>query len=192
MGLRGIGSHPKMRRTRAVISEKQRTRRALDPDGQREAQHELTHKRRMALLFGPAPEWMDAFSSQEEFDDCWRRNREELLADCPAGRRPMGWWQVEAPIAWPGHDGEKSALWAANLLSDAERGELERTWRGHFDEARAPDFWLSTGGQILKGEAARRAHHEWADIPAELVERWSAELESDSEAAQSQDPLPAA
>jgi hypothetical protein len=135
-----------------------------------------THKQQMALQFGYAAEWADAFRSQEEFRDCWQRHREQLMAGYPAGRRPLAYWALEAgDLEWPGHDYERSALWEAGRLNDDERGELERTWRQEFERARSPDFWLSVGGQILKGEAARRAHYEWADIPAELIERWSAE-----------------
>ena len=43
-------------------------------------------------------------------------------------------------------------------------------------KATAPGFTLCMGqGQWLKGREATRAHYAWADIPASLVKRWTAE-----------------
>jgi len=75
----------------------------------------------------------------------------------------MGWWEFETTIPYPGYDLERSILWRADVLTAEEKAELERGWRAEFDVA-----WG-------KGACARREHYEWADIPLELVEQWTAE-----------------
>jgi hypothetical protein len=41
------------------------------------------------------------------------------------------------------------------------------------DRARDPAFFVCLGpGQFLGGDAARKAHHVWSDIPPALVEAW--------------------
>jgi hypothetical protein len=44
-----------------------------------------------------------------------------------------------------------------------------------FKRAQAPDFSINDGsGEMLRGDCARAAHYAWADIPRELVKKWSA------------------
>jgi hypothetical protein len=118
------------------------------------------------------------FASEEARQAAWLRHREHLVGQLSSGpgRRLQAWWRYEAPIAWPGLDRERSTLYAAGLLGDAEKVELEAEWRHEFDRAQEPGFSLCTGpGDWLEGAAARRAHYRYADIPRGLVKRWMAE-----------------
>jgi hypothetical protein len=93
------------------------------------------------------------------------------------GRRPLGWWKFEAPFEYPGRCCERSVLYTAGLLAEQEQAELLTWWRQEFEKAQAPNFWFCQGpGRFLEGTDARREHLRWADVPAELVEQWSAEF----------------
>ena len=118
-----------------------------------------------------------AFASDDERRAAWIRDRDRLSALFAApGKRPMAWWQYEAPIPWPGLDRQASTLYAAGLLAESEKAELEADWRAEFDRAQEEGFWLCLGpGEQLEGAAARRAHYRWADIPRILIKRWTAE-----------------
>jgi hypothetical protein len=122
-----------------------------------------------------------AFASDDERRAAWIRDRDRLLAmfSSGPGRRPQAWWRYDAPTAgvrWPGLDRERSTLYQAGLLDEAEKAELEADWRREFDDAQDPDFWICLGpGEILEGAAARRAHYREADIPRELIRKWTAE-----------------
>ena len=136
----------------------------------------LPHAQEMLLLYGPAPEWRDAFASIEEARVTWERYRGRLLSGKAPGRRVWAWYEFEAP---PGlrydYDRERSALYDAGLLSEGEKAALEREWRDQFDRAQRPDFGLCLGSAgWLRGDAARQAHYEWADIPQKLIAAWSA------------------
>jgi hypothetical protein len=136
----------------------------------------LIHAQEMFLQFGPDPRWAGAFGSEGECRAAWMRERDELLAGYPPGRRPQAWWHFDAgELGFPGLDREQSALWEAKVLSEEERAALVRGWRREFERAQAPDFWLSGSGRILRGAAARRAHYRWADIPRDLLKRWTRE-----------------
>jgi hypothetical protein len=77
----------------------------------------------------------------------------------------MAWWSYEAPIPWPGYERERSTLYAAGLLGEDEKAELEAEWRREFDRAQEPGFTICLGpGEHLEGAAARRVHFRWADI----------------------------
>ena len=54
-------------------------------------------------------------------------------------------------------------MWRAGVLAEAERTELESGWRADFAAAKG------------KGARERREAYEFADIPAELIERWKSE-----------------
>jgi hypothetical protein len=98
------------------------------------------------------------------------------------GHRPLAWWRYEAPFPYPGYDSEQSTLYEADLLAETERAELVAFWREQFDRASDPNFFFTGRGEILRGEAAHRAHCRWADIPPSLIEAWSAERERSAEA----------
>jgi hypothetical protein len=130
----------------------------------------------MELWLGPSHRG-SAFHSEEERQSAWFRHRERLLEWLARhGRRPWGWWRYEAPFKYPGRDLERSRLFRANLLSDAERAMLLEDWRREFELAQQPDFCEVIGpGQILEGDEARRSRYRWADIPTELVTKWTTE-----------------
>jgi hypothetical protein len=94
----------------------------------------------------------------------WLRHRHRLIGTLPSspGRRPLAFWQYDAPMRWPGYDAERSTIYEAGLLGDDERAALEAEWRREFDRAQR----LPTG-------EARRGHLRWADVPDELVRRWT-------------------
>jgi hypothetical protein len=136
---------------------------------------ELTHWQEMELWLGPGPHG-SAFESRAELRDAWARNRDRLMTMfAKHGRRPAGWWEFEAPFSRP-FEHEASALYEADLLGEQERAELERAWRREFERSWRPGFFHCEGpGLIFRGAAARRAHYDWADIPAALVEAWTEE-----------------
>jgi hypothetical protein len=127
----------------------------------REARGELGPAQKMELIYGPSSAMGSYFESREALQAAWVACRDELLARANPGRRPLGWWQFErGDIEHPGYFRERSALWRAGVLSEAERLTLEDEWRQEFAAAQrmsAPE---------------RREHHEHHDIPAELIEQW--------------------
>jgi hypothetical protein len=138
----------------------------------------LTGQQEMELWLG-ASDAGSSFASEKQRQAAWIQHRDRLMAlwGCH-GRRPMAWWQYEAPPAMyhPGPDYEKSSLFEADLLTETERVELVANWRREFDRAQQPNFSHCLGpGKFLDGDAAREAHYRWADIPDTLVEAWSAE-----------------
>jgi hypothetical protein len=137
----------------------------------------------MELWLGPSPYLPPAFDSDEQRRELWFRHREQLMEQFGSrGRRPRAWWRYEAgDLRHPGRDRERSTLYEANILAEAERAELLAYWREQFDRASAPDFFHCEGpGRFLHGAAARRAHCRWADIPHALVAAWSAEHPRDA------------
>jgi hypothetical protein len=126
----------------------------------------------------PGPGREPIFATAEEARQAWQRVRDNFpLPHNSPGRRPWAWWCFEPhEIAWPGYDAERSTLFTHGLVSDEEKAQLLADWKGQFDKAQARGFALTLGpGEVLYGAAARRAHYEWADIPAALVKQWTAE-----------------
>jgi hypothetical protein len=76
------------------------------------------------------------FSSREELQEAWEAARDEVMRlFANNGRRPMAWWQFDAPdldLKWPGHDREQSYLFEAGALSESECAELVRSWRREY------------------------------------------------------------
>ena len=137
----------------------------------------LSPDQAMDLWLGPRPQdELAPFPSDEARRAAWTLHGPRLAVPSSPGRRPMAWWQYDAPIPWPGIDRERSTLYAAGLLGEEERRVLAAEWRLDFDRAQKPDFWLCLGpGEWLEGRAARRAHYRWADIPRPLIRKWTAE-----------------
>src|SRR5262249_16205794 len=137
---------------------------------------ELTHEAELELWLGPSHRG-STFSSREELHQAWFKNRDRLMtAWAKHGKRPAGWWEFESPIPRPRYGTEQSVLYEAGLLSDAERAELEAWWREQFTRAQTADFWIClVRAPFLKGEAARREHYRWMDLPASLRRKWTAE-----------------
>jgi hypothetical protein len=144
---------------------------------------DITSTQEMELWLG-APDAGSSFASEEERQAAWFRHRDRLMAMWACdGKRPMGWWQYEAPaeLYYPGPDYERSTLFEQNLLTETERVELLAYWRREFDRANAPGFFHCAGpGEFNEGQAAKRAHYRWADIPETLLEEWSAEHQQQS------------
>jgi hypothetical protein len=123
---------------------------------------------------GPNPSG-SVFTSREELKSAWERAREKMMASLSPGRRPCAFYEFE----WPGHRPpyfeERSTLWRLGMLTPEEQLTLEHEWRLEFGRAAAADFSVNDGnGELLVGDCARQAHYAWADIPRELVKRWTA------------------
>jgi hypothetical protein len=127
------------------------------------------------MWYGPGP--APAFDSVERAHKYWIANRARLMPILAVdGRRPWGWWRFESGAPrYPGRDLERSTLFEIGFLGAEEEAELLAGWREEFDRARGPNFFHCASGKILRGEAARHAHHKWADIPPVLIEEWTAE-----------------
>ena len=139
--------------------------RAIADDG-------LTLTQMQELRLGPGA--TSVFTSREELEDAWQRVRERMLMSLAPGRRPQAYYEFEYAGSRPPYDTERSVLWRKDLLTADEKATLEREWKAEFQTAQAPDFTLSDGsGELLKGDYARAAHYAWADIPRELVKRWT-------------------
>ena len=116
------------------------------------------------------------FASDEARKAAWLLHRDRMTVPSAPGRRAQAWWRYDAPIPRHGIDRERSTLYAAGLLGEAEKAALEVAWRADFERGQDPDFEISMGpDEHLDGSAARRAHYRWADIPRELVHKWTAE-----------------
>jgi hypothetical protein len=155
----------------AAVTHQARKRRvrlqAITGDG-------LSPGQKMELIYGPGASG-SLFRDREHLESAWAACRDELLERANPGRRPAIWWMLEATISYPGYGSERSVLWRMDLLSADERLALETEWRAAFRESQAPDFTVNDGsGELLKGDCARQAHYAWADIPRELVKRWTA------------------
>jgi hypothetical protein len=149
----------------------------------RHPRHRLSFFEELSLEYGEAAH-RPTFASDTERQAAWARHRNHLMRRWRHGWRSQAWWDYEAPIPLPrDQEYEKAALWEANLLSDAERAELEACWREEFERAQEPAFQHCIGHKKqgdtfatwLSGVAAKRAHYKWAGIPRELIRRWTAE-----------------
>jgi hypothetical protein len=135
----------------------------------------LTHTQEMELWLGPSHHG-SAFRSRTELHQAWLTHRDRVMAaHAKWGRRPMAWWEFEAPFPRPS-DRERSALFEAGLLGVEEREQLVAWWRRQFERAYEPLFFHCEGpGRYFSGAVGRRKHYRWADIPHELVKQWSGE-----------------
>jgi hypothetical protein len=167
----GNGSPNEAKRRRHLLSQVERPTE-LDAG-------KLSSAQEWFLRFGPKDAYDSAFSSEEAVIAAWAQHRERILADYTIGRRPWAWRVLDpsgSKLRWRGYDHERADLWRAGILGAAERIELERQWRKDFEKAHSPAFSFCSGpNSFLNGEAAKRAHFEWADVPQELVRRWTAE-----------------
>ena len=141
----------------------------------RPSRRRLSASQEMALWMGEDPH-KPAFHDEEEAREAWFCHRDRLLAALGKhGRRPMAWWHFESKFSWPGRDREQSVLFEAGALTEEEAAELVACWRQQFERAQRPDFFFCEGpGLFFSGEAARRRHYAWADIPDRLVKEWEA------------------
>jgi len=124
----------------------------------------LTLSELQELWLGAHPTTGSCFRTREELVAAWQAGRAVVMRLWGShGRRPRGFYEFEWPGNPPAYDVERSTLWRADALSEAERSELEAEWRREFDAARG------------KSASERREHYEHHDIPAELITAWSAE-----------------
>jgi hypothetical protein len=129
----------------------------------REARGELGPGEKMELIYGPSPAMGSYFDSREALQAAWVAVRDELLGRTNPGRRPAGFYEFEWEGFRPPYAVERSTLWRANALSEAERVEVEHAWRVEFDAARGMDA------------RERREHLVHHDVPVELIEAWTGE-----------------
>ena len=124
----------------------------------------LTFSELQELWLGANRSQGSCFRSREELVAAWEAGRAVVMRLWGSGaRRPMGWWEFEAgDLVHPGYFRERSTLWRAGILTEAERVEVEAEWKREFDAARG------------MGARERREHYEHHDIPDELIERWTA------------------
>jgi hypothetical protein len=162
------GFSPTVDREEGAMPVKERT--------PKERRHQLNHEQEQELWLGPTRRG-SAFADAAQAQWAWTSNRNLLMQRYARGaRRPLAWWKFESSVAWPGRDHERAALFRAEVLADDERAELVACWRAEFDKAQQDGFRFCAGlGRFLQGATARRAHYRWADIPNELVQRWSAQ-----------------
>jgi hypothetical protein len=125
----------------------------------------LTFSEIQELWLGVGPNG-SLFSGEEELREAWDRGRAVVMRLWARdGKRPMAWWYLEAPalgLEWPGADRQRSYLYAAGVLSESERREVEAEWKREFDAAKG------------KGACERREHLAYHDVPNELIREWTA------------------
>jgi hypothetical protein len=129
------------------------------------------------LWLGPGPHRGSLFRDREALRAAWEENRAELMRQFGShGRRPLAFYEFD----WrhgprPPYETERSELWRRGLLTEPECVALEREWYAEFVRCSARDFAIARPWPqgLLTGAAARRAHYRWADIPAELIKRWT-------------------
>jgi hypothetical protein len=139
----------------------------------------LTCSELMELWLGPSHVNGSLFSTEEELHDSWVRGRDLMMKEwAKNGHRPLAWWALEASdlgLKYPGYERERSYLYNNDALFEDERDELIGFWKKEFNRSYDPDFFASSAGGVLYGAAARRFHHDWADIPRVLRQQWRKE-----------------
>ena len=114
------------------------------------------------LWLGPNPSQGSLFRDREELVAAWEAGRAVCMRLWGShGRRPQGFYEFEWKGPRPPYDVERSTLWRAGVLSEAERAELEVEWAQAYDAAKG------------KGARERREAYENADIPEELIRAWA-------------------
>src|SRR5262249_42937761 len=97
-----------------VTRRRQHQLRALAGDG-------LTSDQIQELWLGPSHNG-SLFGSREELQEAWEQARDEMLRLFgKPGRRPMAWWQFDAPalgLKWPGLNSEQSYLYEHGILDE--------------------------------------------------------------------------
>jgi len=122
----------------------------------------LTLSELQELWLGPGPGG-SCFHSREELVAAWAAGRAVVMRLWGShGRRPQGYYEFEWEGPRPAYAVERSSLWRAGALSEAERAELEAEWAQAFDSARG------------KSARERREHFEHHDVPDELIREWAA------------------
>src|SRR5262249_16370753 len=111
----------------------------------RPRRNRLSGNQELELWLGPSHHG-PTFQNEEERRASWFRHRDRLMAMFgQSGRRPLAWWEFEAPIPYPGYDDEEAALYEAGLLGEQEAVMQVQQWRIAFDRAQAPGFAFCLG-----------------------------------------------
>jgi hypothetical protein len=129
----------------------------------------------LELWLGPSHHG-SVFGSEDERRAAWDEHREQVMRWWGTdGHRPQAWWKYDSPIPFPGPKRERSTLYEAGLLGEAEARALVADWRAEFVRACEPNFIYVAGPtEIYKGAVAREKNFAWADIPSALVQQWEA------------------
>jgi len=141
----------------------------------RHLRHRLGVWQEASLKWGEAPHRPQGFASDDARRAAWFRHRDWLMARCARyGWRPAAYWDFECSVERPRDPCyDRAALWAAGLLSHEERRQLESGWRKDFEDAQERGFTvIAAPGELLDGEAGRRAWYRNAGIPRQLLRRW--------------------
>jgi len=131
----------------------------------------ISHHQEMELWFGTRGK-PSAFANEDERKHLWQEHRDRLMKYwANNGRRPIAWWKFESPLRWPGFDRERSALWAARLLSNTEMQQLEAQWTEAFYKSCEPGFTFRefTGGE------AHLQYLIYHDVHPDFAERLAAD-----------------
>jgi hypothetical protein len=115
----------------------------------------------------------------------WYRHRDRMMAAVGAGHRPIEWWKYETEATRPRDSGEATiALFEMGEFTEAELAELMPKWRERYEQANDPEYpnfsYLAAGGVRLTGLEAKQAFYRWAGIPPEVVRKWDAERDAQS------------
>jgi hypothetical protein len=117
------------------------------------------------LSWGPASQG-SLFETREALREAWLLGRDYLLKHwANSARRPAAFYELEWQGEPPDYDVERSTLWRTNMLAPAEKAAVEQEWLQEFEAAHARGL----------DAKRRRQHYAWADIPAELVSKWTAQ-----------------
>jgi hypothetical protein len=143
--------------------------------------HRLGHAEVSSLLYGGPED--GAFATDDDRHAAWKRHRDTLLAWKAAGKRPLAWWQYDAPPAVQDQlgnfDWEEEILWVNNLLRPDEKAELEHDWRQGFEAAWQPGFThrhqIDGEAYWFEGRPARDLYWRWLRIPGPLLRHWKAQ-----------------
>src|SRR5262245_5674805 len=92
------------------------------------------------------------FLDEDERREAWEQHRDYVMARWSShGKRPLAWWDYEAPIPRPRDpEYEEAALWEAGLLTPKEAHVLETRWREEFDRCHKPE-WIGHCAGIKPG-----------------------------------------
>jgi len=126
----------------------------------------LSHQQEMELWFGPRGK-TSAFANDDERKRIYFEQRDKWLRYwANNGRRPMAWWEFEAPFKYPGFNRERSTLYTAGLLGADESKQLEEYWHTEFERS------------VTKPWDEHIDHLIFCDVPPELAERFAGTTEA--------------
>jgi hypothetical protein len=86
------------------------------------------HEALLELWLGPSHRG-SLFADADKLRAAWTKHRDQVMALWGQnGRRPMGWWEFETALEYPGYDDEPKFLYENGVLSADERTQLEEKW----------------------------------------------------------------